>query len=236
MIYVVLYQLVVAVIIGWLIGFAYVGLDKYDRQYIRWGEIGLMVLLLAFLWPLVLLLKPGYFLHPGKVYKQDSYTAMRARERDRVRREMSRCASSVQFRMGNGSESCGEFLFPTDAMARYLALRSTTDGYGVLGDLADIQEWVSNADYMNTNPSEVPWIWDSFKLLAAEMIEAGIGSCLCASCQTRYENNKMETGFGDGSPGWIAVIVRCPKGHEVMKFDLMKPFCSTRSNAVPDRL
>lgn len=231
--YVTTYLIVSAMFLGWFLGVPYIGMDKYDRRHIRWGETLAMVFMSALFWPLVLVRKPALVRQPSKIYEWDSYSASTARERDKMRRELKRCSNRIRLGMKKDGALIGEFEFPADKIARYLSQRTDMDGYGDFNDLPEIRAWVTNADYKNGQAIEVPWVWDSFKLLAAELIEMGLGNCFCGTCRSHYENWELETGSGDGSPGWIAVIVKCPKGHEVMKFDLMKPFCSHRHNQEP---
>lgn len=226
-------MLICLLLLCWFLGFAYIGMDKYDRRYIGWAETGAILLVSALCWPVLLVRKPLSFMKPSRLYVLDSYSAQTVRERDRIRRELSRCSNRVRFEMSNEGLLLGGFEFPAEAMAAYLAQRTDNDGYGSLRDLSEIQDWVSKADHMNGQASEVPWIWGSFKLLAAELVEVGLGSCFCGTCRAHYENWELESGSGNGSLGWIAVIVKCPKGHEVMKFDLMKPFCSRRRSPEP---
>lgn len=228
MTYVVAYLTLAALVFTWIMAHAFIGMDKYDRRYVSWGETGVIALITALFWPVVIVWKPGFFLRPSKLYERDSRSALIARERDRVRNELKRCSNRVRFEMSQTGKMTGEFEFPAESIAAYLAHRTDKDGYGALSDIKEIQAWVSGADILNGQASEVPWVWGSFQLLAAELIDAGLGNCFCGTCRTHYENWELEAGSGDGSPGWIAVIVKCPKGHEVIKFDLMKPFCNHR--------
>lgn len=228
------YLMICLLLLSWLLAFAYVGMDEYDRRYISWGETVGMAILSALFWPVILIRKPGILRKPSEIYERDSHSATMARERDRIHRELERCSNRVRFDTSKDGKLIGEFEFPSDAIGSYLARRTENDGYGSLPDLPEIQAWVNNADYMNGQPSEVPWVWGSFKLLATELIEKGVGSCFCGTCRAHYESRVLESGTGNGSPGWIAAIVKCPQGHEVMKFDLMKPFCSHRRNYEPD--
>lgn len=228
------YLLICLLLFSWFMAFAYVGMDEYDRRFVSWGETVGMAILSALFWPVILIRKPGILRKPSEMYERDSHSARIARERDRIRRELKRCSNRVRFETSKDGNLIGEFEFPSKEIAAYLAQRTDNDGYGSLSDLTEIQAWVNTADYMNGQPSEVPWVWGAFKLLATELIEKGIGSCFCGTCRVHYESRVLDSGSGNGSPGWIAVIVKCPQGHEVMKFDLMKPFCSQRRNHEPE--
>lgn len=232
--YAIAYLTPAALFFAWFLSYAYIGMDGYDRRYIRWGETLGMVFMSALLWPLIVVRKPSFLKQPSEMYEWDSSSARIARERDRVRHELKRCSNRVRFETKKEGVLIGEFEFPAEMIARYLTQRTDKDGYGSLADLPEIQAWVNNADYMNGQASEVPWVWGSFNLLATELIGVGVGNCFCGTCRTHYENWELESGSGNGSPGWIAVIVKCPKGHEVMKFDLMKPFCSHRRHPEPE--
>ena len=224
------YLLICLLLLSWLLAFSYVGMDEYDRRYVSWGVTVGMAILSALFWPLIIIRKPRILRKPSEIYERDSRSAAIARERDRIHRELERCSNRVRFETSKDGNLIGEFEFPAEEIAAYLAQRTDKDGYGSLSDLPEIQAWVNKADYMNGQVSDVPWVWGSFKLLATELIEKGVGSCFCGTCRAHYESRVLETGSCNGSPGWIAAIVRCPQGHEVMKFDLMKPFCSHRRN------
>lgn len=229
-----IYLLISLLLLGWFVGFAYLGLDRYDRRYISWGETLAMVFMSALFWPVLLVRRPAYFRKPSGIYEWDSARSRFDRERDRLMRELRRCTNRIRFEAHQNGKMIGEFEFPSDAISAYLASRTDNDGYGNLSDLPEIKKWVDNADLMNGQASEVPWVWTSFKLLANELASLGVGDCFCGTCRTHYNGAELESGFGDGSPGWIAAVVKCPRGHEVMKFDLMKPFCSHKRNPEPE--
>ena len=224
------YLALAAIFLIWCIGFAYIGMDKYDRRYIRWGETLAIVILCALTWPLLLVRRPKCIQKPSELYEWDSTRSRFDRERDKLMRELKPCTNRVRFEAHSKGKMIGEFEFPSDAIAAYLAHRSDKDGYGNINDLPEIKSWVEGADLMNAQASEIPCVWTSFNLLAAELASLGVGDCFCGTCRTHYYGGELETGSGDGSPGWIAVIIKCPKGHEVMKFDLLKPFCSHKRN------
>lgn len=224
--YVQAYLALAAIFLIWCIGFAYIGMDKYDRRYIRWGETLAMVILCALTWPLLLVRRPKCIQKPSELYEWDSTRSRFDRERDKLMRELRRCTNRVRLEVHNKGKLIGEFEFPSDAISAYLANRTDKDGYGNINDLSEIKRWVDNADLLNAQASEIAWVWTSFNLLAAELASLGVGDCFCGTCRTHYYAAELESGSGDGSPGWIAVIIKCPKGHEVMKFDLLKPFCS----------
>lgn len=234
MVFFYIYLLISLLLLGWFLGFAYIAMDRYDRRYISWGETVPIVVLSALTWPFILMRSPIYIHRPSKLYEWDSIRSRYDRERDTLMRELKRCTNRVRFEALNKGKMIGEFEFPSDAISAYLASRTHKDGYGNISDLQDMKKWVDNADLLNGVASEVPWIWSSFKLLATELVSVGVGNCFCGSCRTHYLSSELESGFGDGSPGWIAAIVKCPRGHEVMKFDLMKPFCSHKRNPEPE--
>lgn len=212
--------------LSWFLGYAYVGMDKYDRRYISWGETVAMVILCALTWPLFLVRRMKCIQRPSELYVWDSTRSRFDRERDRLVRELKRCTNRVRFEAHDKGKMIGEFEFPSDAISAYLAHRTDKDGYGNINDLSEIKQWVDNADLLNAQASEIPWVWSSFNFLAAELASLGVGNCFCGTCRTHYFATELESGSGYGSPGWIAVIIKCPNGHEVMKFDLLKPFCS----------
>lgn len=231
--YVNAYLALTAIFMTWFIGYAYIGMDKYDRRYIGWGETLAMVVLSALTWPLILVRRPKFIQRPSELYEWDSTRSRFDRERDRLMRELKRCTNRVRFEAHSKGKMIGEFEFPSDAISAYLASRTDKDGYGNINDLPEIKRWVDGADLLNAQASEIPWVWTSFNFLAAELASMGVGDCFCGTCRTHYYGGELETGSGDGSPGWIAVIIKCPKGHEVMKFDLLKPFCSHKRNSEP---
>ena len=232
--YVNAYLVLAALFVTWFLGYAYIGLDQYDRRYVRWVETVAMVAFCALIWPLLLVRRPKCILKPSDLYEWDSTRAGFDRERDRLMRDLKRCTNRIRFEAHNKGKMIGEFEFPSDAIAAYLAHRTDKDGYGNINDLSEVKQWVDNADLLNAQASEIPWVWTSFNLLAAELASLGVGDCFCGTCRTHYFATELESGSGDGSPGWIAVIIKCPKGHEVMKFDLLKPFCSHRRNPEPE--
>ena len=193
-----------------------------------------MVILSALTWPLILVRRPKYIQRPSELYERDSMRSRFDRERDRLMRELKRCTNRVRFEAHSRGKMIGEFEFPSDAISAYLAHRTDKDGYGNINDLSEVKQWVDNADLLNAQASEIPWVWTSFNLLAAELASLGVGDCFCGTCRTHYFAAELDSGSGDGSPGWIAAIVKCPRGHEVMKFDLMKPFCSHKCNSEPE--
>lgn len=228
------YLLICLLILTWLMVYAFIALDSYDRRYIRWGKTLAMGTLSAVLWPFVLVRKPMFLKRPSEIYEWDPSRSRFDRERDRLMRELKRCTNRVRFEAHSKGKMIGEFEFPSDAIAAYLAHRSDKDGYGNINDLPEIKRWLDGADLLNAQASEIPWVWTSFNLLAAELASLGVGDCFCGTCRTHYYGGELETGTGDGSPGWIAVIIKCPKGHEVMKFDLLKPFCSHKRDPEPE--
>lgn len=232
--YVNVYFGLAALFLTWFIGYTYIGMDKYDRRYIRWAETVAMLVLCALTWPFFLLRRPKCIQRPCELYEWDTTRSRFDRERDRLLRELKRCTNRVRFEANSNGCMIGEFEFPSDAISAYLANRTDNDGYGNINDLSEVKHWVDNADLLNAQASEVPWVWTSFNLLVAELTSLGIGDCFCGICRTHYFSTELECGSGDGSPGWIAVIVKCPKGHEVMKFDLLKPFCSHKRNPVSE--
>lgn len=229
--YIYTYFAIALLLLSWIFRFAYIGLDKHDRRFIKWGRTLALVVLSALFWPVILFRNPKIIRQPTEFFKQDTYSAMIERERDKVRRELKQCSNRVRFETSDEGNHIGEFEFPSEAIAGYLSQRTAKDGYGFLSDQPDIQAWVKDADRTNSHASEVPWVWGSFKLLATELIESGIGNCFCGTCRAQYENQALKCETGNGSPGWIAIIIKCPLGHEVMKFDLMKPFCSHTRNS-----
>lgn len=231
--YVIAYIAVAVISVMWLLGYAYIGMDRYDRRYICWGQTVAMAIISALLWPLVLILRPIFFKRPTETYEWNPARSRFDRERDMVLKNLKRCTNRVRFEAHHNGKMIGEFEFPSDAISAYLASRTDNDGYGNINDLPEIKKWVDNADLLNGQASEVPWVWNSFKLLVTELVSEGVGDCFCGSCRTHYFSSELESGFGDGSPGWVSAIVQCPRGHEVMKFDLMKPFCSHKRNSEP---
>lgn len=224
------YLLISLLLLGWFIGYACLGMDRYDRRYISWGETVAVAVLSAVTWPLILVRRPKYIQRPSDLYECDLARSRFDRERDTLMRELKRCTNRVRFEAHHNGKMIGEFEFPSDAISTYLASRTENDGYGNITDLPEIKRWVGHADLLNGQASEVPWVWTSFNLLATELASLGVGDCFCGTCRTHYYGAELESGSGDGSPGWIAAIVKCPRGHEVMKFDLLKPFCSHRRN------
>lgn len=227
MIVVELYFCVAGMLIIWFSSASLLVMDSHDRRQIKWVESIGMLLLSALLWPVILLKSPGSILRPARLYELDSYRAKEERERERFKRELSQCPSKIRYISSLDGKQAGVFFFQSNQVATYLKCRKENDGYGsTVRDLEEITSWVENYDSKNTKVSDIPWIWHSRELLVAEMVECGLGYCSCSCCGTEYECSTLHSGTGDGSPGWIAVIVTCPEGHEVMKFDLLKPFCS----------
>lgn len=228
--YIYAYSAIALMLLCWLWGFAYIGLDKYDRRYISWGKTLALIILSALFWPVILVRKPMLLRKPSELFERDTCSSLIERERDKIRRELKPCSNKVRFGDSVDGNLIGKFEFSADAISAYLAQRTDQDGYTSLNDYSEIREWVNKVDHTNNQASEVPWVWRSFKLLATELIEKGIGNCFCEACRVQYENRELKCGSGNGSSGWIAIIVKCPQEHEVMKFDLMKPFCSRKHN------
>lgn len=234
MVYVTAYMAIAGTLLAWSLGYAFIVLDSYDRRYISWGQTVAMAIISTLLWPLVLIRRPIFFKRPTETYEWDPARSRFDRERDWLLKDLKRCTNRVRFEAHHNGKMIGEFEFPSDAISAYLAHRTDKDGYGNINDLPEIKRWVDNADLLNAQASEIPWVWTSFNLLAAELASLGVGDCFCGTCRTHYFSAELETGSGDGSPGWIAAIIKCPKGHEVMKFDLLKPFCSHKRNPEPE--
>lgn len=230
--YVIGYFAVVLFMFAWFAGAPIISFDTYDRRHIRWVSSFALICFSAFFWPILIIKNPKMLIRPSDLYDWDATGAMLARERARVKNELARCTNRVRYEAKINGQLSGEFEFPSEAMGTYIASRTKMTGYGDIKDLPEINSWVANADLRNGQASDVPWVWSSFNLLAEELIAVGTGSCFCGTCRTHYENWELDSGTGDGSPGWIAVIVKCPKGHEVLKFDLMKPFCGSHKHAV----
>ena len=84
--YVNAYLVLSALFLTWFIGYAYIGMDQYDRRYIRWIETLAMVALCALSWPLILVRRPKCIQNPSELYEWDSTRARFDRERDRLTR------------------------------------------------------------------------------------------------------------------------------------------------------
>lgn len=230
MIVVELYFYVAGMLMIWFSSASLLVMDRHDRRQIKWVESIGMLLLSALLWPVILLKSPGSILRPARLYEMDTYRAKEERERERFKRELSQCPSQIRYISSLEGKQAGAFFFQSNQVATYLKCRKDNDGYGpTVRDLEEITSWFENSDPNNPQVSDIPWIWHSRELLVAELVESGLGYCFCSSCGLEYESAKIHSGTGKGSPGWIAVIVTCPEGHEVMKFDLLKPFCSHTS-------
>lgn len=137
-----------------------------------------------------------------------------------------RCTSRIRGEFKWQGEIIGEYEFLADHVAAYIAHRTDQDGFGPIRDLEEIGAWFVKADLQNPAACSVPSVWEKFNWLASEMLGVGLGKCYCPACRTHYDGFELESGSGWGSPGWIAASIKCSKGHEVLKLDLLKPFCS----------
>ena len=148
----------------------------------------------------------------------------------------TQCTGRVRGEFAWQGQIIGEYEFLADHIAAYVECRTEQDGYGSIKDLDEIQAWVGDADLQNATACGVPPGWDSFEILAAEMLGLGIGHCYCPSCRLHYDAIELKSVHSWDTPGWQAISIQCPKEHEVMKTNLLAPvLCQKEEVSVPQR-
>lgn len=147
--------------------------------------------------------------------------------------KLNRCSSRIRGELKWKSQIIGEYEFLADHIAAYIEHRTDQDGYGAIKGLDEIQTWVVDADLQNPAASPAPSAFEKFDWLATEMLAVGLGHCYCPNCRTHYDGFELISGSDWGSTGWLAVTLKCPRDHAIMKLDLLKPFCGHK--AVPDQ-
>lgn len=141
----------------------------------------------------------------------------------------NRCSSRIRGEFKWKGQIIGEYEFHADHIAAYIQHRTDQDGYGAIQGIDEIQTWVVDADLQNPAACSVPSALEKFDWLAAEMLAVGLGRCYCPACRTHYDGFELVSGTDWGSERWLAAILKCPRDHELMKLDLLKPFCGHKS-------
>lgn len=138
---------------------------------------------------------------------------------------LDRCTSRVRGCFTWRGGIIGEYEFLADHIAAYIEHRTDRDGYGPIKGLDEMHTWVANAALDNPAACSAPSAFEKFEWLAGELLAAGLGRCYCPACRTQYDGFEFKSGSGWGSAGWLAANLKCPQGHEIMKLDLLMPFC-----------
>lgn len=144
--------------------------------------------------------------------------------------DTQQCTSRVRGVFEWQGKFMGEYEFLADHIVAYLEHRTDQDGYGpIIKALDEIHAWVVHADLHNPAACSAPPAFEKFEWLAAEMLATGLGRCYCPSCRTHYDGFELASGSSWGSAGWLAANIKCPRDHEIMKFDLLMPFCGHKT-------
>ena len=199
---------------AWQVMLAVSQLDKFEWKNLKNQAAFGVIVFCVLAWPLAIAYRPKSIFSVRALAPVDYRTAAYQRERDKLTRVLPHCSSLIRYTQSQkGVKFAEHFFTPQDIQS---AIAKPIKRYWRLNlDDADILRWVRTAQMDDPSPVDVPWAWTSFGMLAAEMLEQGLGKTYCVQCSKQYVATDIKPADDQTSAGATMIRKVCPAGHLV---------------------
>lgn len=212
-----LYLLVGIFYAAWLTLLAVSQLDQFEWKNLK-KQRALGVLLLCVLaWPIAIAYRPKSIFSVRALAPVDYRTAAYQRERDKLTRALPHCSSLIRYTQSEKGVRISEHFFTPKDIQSAIAKPIKRYWRPNLDD-AELLRWVRTAQMDDPLPVDVPWPWTSFGMLAAEMLEQGLGNTYCVQCGKQYVASDLTAANEQPSAGVTIIRKLCPEGHLVLYY------------------
>ncbi|RHW76108.1 hypothetical protein [Colwellia sp. RSH04] len=205
----------------------YLAIVKYELDFsveelgsvIKFIAAHLLLMVLALLWPLVILAVILNFIFPH-LFKESSILGVNGaiqsaqEEMEDLRASPPYCTNTILFYSElSRSELKGKFYFSALDALQADNLKNVTGEVSRLNQEPIIKKWLLNRNEADSTPVSVPAELDRFEFIALDLIKAGKGEVICPECEQKYSNNLLKVIDDEFGVGWNGIQISCPQEH-----------------------
>lgn len=200
--------------------------DPDDHHYST-DDLFIIISFAAIFWPLLLLLKPSYFIQGKELFKIDNssitdiikYQKNRLNELEKMAGSPPLCGRVIQYHhryIYDEPEKLTNILFNSADVETFfkgkdLPLPNPEENIAIIS-------WIKNRDetYLKTTliPEQI-----NFEYMAIDLINNGFGKIECTECNRHYPASSIFQHRPELHSGWNTESYRCPEGHTLIRHD-----------------
>ena len=201
---------------AWLTILSLFQLNRFEWKNLKNQAAFGVIVFCVLAWPLAIAYRPKSIFSVRALAPVDYRSAAYQRERDKLSRALPRCSSLIRYNQSLKGVKIAAHVFTPLEIQDALAKPIKRYWRPNLDDV-DILRWVRTAQMDDPLPVDVPWAWTGFGILAAEMLEQGLGKTYCVECSKEYVASDIKPAKNH-PPGGVSMISKvCPKGHWVLQ-------------------
>ena len=187
--------------------------------------VAVKALILAVLWPLVLMCRPSLLRDPSPLWesrREPAFTLPAIRLDGGVPESPPRCGKFIRFaHCGRFESECGELTCLAEDVLLQLPAESMGGG-GVLSEEAWLRGWIEARDESVLVAVAVPDTLRRFHFIVEPLLESGRVQVYCRKCQSAVPTRSLLTDHDEaGRPGWQFHRYLCPARHVLLVVEQM---------------